>query len=444
MNNLEKRINLLREEILSKVGEFYGLSEKKGLIVPKPYVKYVWRTWDEKELMALIESALEQKITYGSIGKQFERGFAEYLDVKHAVSMNSGSSANLVCVSALKSDTFNGEYGPLLDGCEAITPAATFPTTLNALLMNNIRPVFVDIDLGTYNMNPKKIENAVSNKTKLIMLPHTLGNPNDMDFIMKLAKENKMYIIEDSCDALGSEYRGKKLGTFGDLGTFSFYLSHHISTGEGGMAVTSNPQLKKVLVSLRDWGRDCWCEPYESNTCGKRFNWQLGSLPFGYDHKYTFSNIGFNLKPLDLQAAIGLEQIKKLPWIVKKRGENFESLYEGLKEFENFLILPESVPGADPCWFSIPLTIRKNRGFDRRDLVNYLTQKSIETRPFFAGNIIRQPAYQNIDFRVSGNLKNTDLAMNNTFFIGCHPLLTEEMIDYTINSFKNYFKKNES
>jgi CDP-6-deoxy-D-xylo-4-hexulose-3-dehydrase len=276
------------------------------------------------------------------------------------------------------------------------------------------------------------------------MLPHTLGNPNDMDAVMNIAKEKGLYVIEDSCDALGSEYGGKKLGTFGDLGTFSFYLSHHISTGEGGMVVMKNPLLKRTVESFRDWGRDCWCEPYKSDTCGKRFEWKLGNLPQGYDHKYTFSNIGLNLKPLDLQAAIGLKQLEKLPWIINQRKRNFEKIVSGLSEFEEHLILPQSVPNANPCWFSIPLTVKKNSSMNRRDLVNYLTKKGIETRPFFAGNILKQPAYVGINHRVSGGLENTDLAMESTFFIGCHPLLTEEMIDYVANSFKSYFEKNAS
>ncbi|MFA5071776.1 MAG: lipopolysaccharide biosynthesis protein RfbH [Candidatus Pacearchaeota archaeon] len=441
MNRLEKKITSLKEKILSEVEEYYKLSEQKGLVAPNPYVKYVWRTWDEKELVALVGSALDQKIAYGKIGREFEDEFAKYLNTAHAVSVNSGSSANLVAVSALKAEKFHGKYGRLEDGCEAITPAATFPTTLNALLTNNIIPAFVDVDIGTYNMNLDKIEEAVNEKTKLIMLPHTLGNPNDMDRIMKLAKEKGLYVIEDACDSLGSEYKGKKLGTFGDVGTFSFYLSHHISTGEGGMAVTSNLELKRIMKSLRDWGRDCWCEPYESDTCKKRFDWQLGDLPKGYDHKYVFSNIGFNLKMLDIQAAMGIEQIKKLPMIVENRKKNFNKICEGLKEFEEFIILPESVPGADPCWFSVPLTVRENEKFSREGLVKHLTEKSIETRPFFAGNILRQPAYTHIPRRVVGNLTNTDNVMKNTFFVGCHPLLTEDMISHILNEFKSYFEK---
>lgn len=441
MEDLEKKINSLRENILHQVGEFYRLSEEKGLVAPNPYVKYVWRTWDEKELIALVDSALDQKIAYGKNGKNFEEEFAKYLGTKYAVSFNSGSSADLIAVSALKSEKFNGEYGRLENDCEAITPAATFPTTLSALLINNIIPTFVDIDLGTYNMNIEEIEKAINKKTKLIMLPHTLGNPNDMDRIIELAKRNHLYVVEDACDSLGSEYKGKKLGTFGDIGAFSFYLSHHISTGEGGMTVTSDLELKRIMKSLRDWGRDCWCEPYESDTCKKRFDWQLGDLPKGYDHKYVFSNMGFNLKLLDLQAAMGLEQIKKLPWIVENRKKNFKKIYDGLKEFEEFVILPESVPNADPCWFSVPLTMRENNKFNREGLVRHLTERSIETRPFFAGNILRQPAYKNIKANVVGNLKNTDKVMNDTFFVGCHPLLTEDMIAHILTEFKSYFNK---
>ena len=442
MSNLEQRINSLRENILSQVREFHKLSEKKGLVAPDPYVKYVWRTWDEEELVTLVESSLEQKITYGSIGVEFEKRFVGYLGTEYGIFVNSGSSANFSAVSALTSKTFSDDRGPLKPGDEVITPAATFPTTLSVLLINNLTPVFADIDIGTYNMDPQRIKDALSDRTKLIMLPHTLGNPNDMDAIMELAREHQLYVIEDACDALGSEYNGQKLGTFGDMGTFSFYLSHHISTGEGGMVVTKNSRLKRTVASFRDWGRDCWCEPYESDACGKRFGWQLGDLPFGYDHKYIFSNIGLNLKPLDLQAALGLEQLKKLPWITERRKENFGKLVSGLQEFENYLILPKSIPKANPCWFSVPLTVREGIPFSRRELVAHLTEQGIETRPFFAGNIIKQPAYQDIDYRISGDLRNTDLVMNNTFFIGCHPLLTEEMIDHVLDSFKIYFEKN--
>ncbi|AJF62667.1 MAG: CDP-4-dehydro-6-deoxy-D-glucose 3-dehydratase [archaeon GW2011_AR20] len=449
MDNLENMLSGMRKEILEKVGEYFILSQEKGVVVPKPYVKYVWRVWDQNEIKAAISSVLEQKITYGNIAKEFENEFSRFLDTRYTIYVNSGSSANLIAVSSLKSrmfgDTIKSDderYQIIRDGDEVITPAATFPTTSNVLLINNLLPVFVDIELGTYNMNPKDIESAITDKTRLIMLPHTLGNPNDMDPILEIAKKNKIFLIEDACDSLGSEYKGKKLGTFGDMGSFSFYLSHHISTGEGGAVVTKNSELKRVLDSMRDWGRDCWCEPYKSNTCGKRFEWQLGDLPFGYDHKYTYSNIGFNLKPLDLQAAIGLEQIKKLPnIIIKKRRENFKKLYEGLKNFEEFLILPKSIEGADPCWFSVPLTVRDEKVFSRNDIVNYLAENEIETRPFFAGNIIKQPGYKGAKYRIHHRLENTDKAMFGTFFIGCHPGLNDEMINYVLDKFKNYFNK---
>lgn len=443
MDNKE-RMDYLRKEILSQVREYQKLSAMEGPIVPKPFVKYVWRTWDEDEMMALIDSSLDQKITYGLLGKQFEREFARTVGQRYSVFVNSGSSANLAAVSALTSKTFSDKRGILKEGDEVITPAATFPTTLGVLLMNRLTPVFADINLGTYNMDPQRIKDALSDKTRLIMLPHTLGNPNDMDSIMEIAKERELYVIEDSCDALGSEYKGKKMGTFGDMGTFSFYLSHHISTGEGGMVVMKNSKLKRTVESFRDWGRDCWCEPYKADTCGKRFGWQLGNLPLGYDHKYIYSNIGLNLKPLDLQAAIGLRQLEKLPWIIEKRKENFGKLVSGLKEFEDYLILPESLPEAEPCWFSIPLTVKERNSINRRGLVAHLTEEGIETRPFFAGNILKQPAYVGINHRVNGSLENTDRAMEGTFFIGCHPLLTEEMIDYTLKSFKSYFDKNVS
>jgi CDP-6-deoxy-D-xylo-4-hexulose-3-dehydrase len=443
------KLNELKNEILNKVEDYFKISKEEGIIIPKPYVKYVWRMWDEKELKAMVSSILDQKIAFGNLGKEFESEFSKFLNTNYSIYVNSGSSANLIAVSSLKSNMFDGTIKKgkerllvLNDGNEVITPAATFPTTLNVILINNLIPVFVDIELGTYNMKPEDIEAAITEKTRLIMLPHTLGNPNDMDKIMEIADKHNLFVIEDSCDALGSEYKGKKLGTFGDMATFSFYLSHHISTGEGGMVVTNNSELKRILESIRDWGRDCWCEPYKSNTCNKRFGWKLGDLPQGYDHKYIFSNIGYNLKPLDLQAAMGIEQIKKLPEIIiKRRKINFKKLFEGLKEFEDFLILPKSVEGADPCWFSIPLTVKENKGFSREDFTKYLNDNEIETRPFFAGNITKQPAYKGIKYRISNNLDNTDKAMFGTFFIGCHPALTDEMIKYTLEKFKEFFEK---
>lgn len=440
MGSLDDMLSAKREEILQSVSEYHALQARNGPLVPKPFVKYVWRTWDEAELLAAVYTLLDNKLVHGALARKFEKEFAKAVGRTHGIFVNSGSSANLVAVSSLTSKTTLGrDMRPLERGDEVITPAATFPTTLAPLVQNGLKPVFVDVDIGTYNMNLERIAEAVNPKTRLIMLPHTLGNPNNMDVIMGIAKENGIYVIEDSCDALGSEYKGKPMGSFGDLATFSFYLSHHISTAEGGMAVTNNGSLKRTAESLRDWGRDCWCPPMEANTCGKRFGFKLGDLPEGYDHKYTFSNVGYNLKALELQAAIGLVQLKKLPWITKKRRENYAKIVDHLRAYEGDLVLPESIEGANPSWFCIPLTVRDGSRYTRKELVGHLTEDSIETRNIFAGNILRQPGYVGIDRRVVGDLRNTDKVMNDTFFIGCHPMLTDQMIEHVAKSFDSYF-----
>ncbi len=430
--------NQLKKEILEKVREYYLLHHAKKEFIPgQTKVSYAGRVFDENEMIAATDSLLDFFLTFGTEGEKFERALAEKLGAKFALATNSGSSANLLAMSALCSDTFPNKIHP---GEEVITPAVTFPTTANAIVRNNLKPVFVDCDIGTYNANLDEIRKAIGPKTRAVFLPHTLGNVSDMDQIMDICQKNNLYLIEDTCDALGSTFKGKMAGTFGIMGTFSFYPAHHMTMGEGGAVCTDDPIVKKTILSLRDWGRDCWCKTGVSDTCHKRFGWKLGDLPEGYDHKYIYSTLGYNLKPLDIQAAIGLKQLDKLPHFEQKRKENFKKIYDHLQQFEEHLFLPEKVDGADPSWFCFPISVRENQSFTRKDLTHFLENRKIETRMLFAGNIIRQPAYQNVSFRAQGDLKNSDFVMNNTFFVGVYPGLTDEMMEYMLESFTLFFR----
>jgi CDP-6-deoxy-D-xylo-4-hexulose-3-dehydrase len=428
-----------KEEVLEKVREYYREEHMRRPFRPgKSKVHYAGRVYDEEEMASMADALLDFMLTYGPRGVEFEKEFAMYHKVRKAVLVNSGSSANLVAVSALCSPQLRNRLRP---GDEVITPAVTFPTTLNPLLQNNLVPVFVDIDLGTYNINIEGMRNALSDKTRAVMLPHTLGNPNDMDTVMDFVQENELFLIEDACDALDSRYDGKLCGTFGDLGTFSFYPAHHITMGEGGAILTNSGQLARICRSLRDWGRSCYCTPGEINplgACGRRFEYKVGSIP--YDHKYMYSNIGYNLKPLDLQAAMGLVQLKKLRRFTEARKRNFRVLYRELQKYEDSLILPESVPKADPSWFAFPITVRKNTAFRRDDIVRWLEKNNIETRLLFAGNITRQPAYRDAKYRIQGTLENSDRVMRDTFFIGVYPGIDEEQMEYVINTLNAFFR----
>ncbi|MEX2723350.1 MAG: lipopolysaccharide biosynthesis protein RfbH [Candidatus Freyarchaeota archaeon] len=408
--------------------------EKKEEFVPgKTTIHYAWAVYDHNEIFAALKSLLSGWLGIGKAASEFEKKFSKFLGAKHCVLVNSGSSANLLAVESLR----------LPKGSEAITPATTFPTTLNPLIQKGIRPVLIDINPTTYNIDATELEKAFSEKVKLVMLPHTLGNPNEMDYIINFAEENNLYVIEDSCDALGSMYNGKYVSTFGDLGTFSFYPAHHMTMGEGGAVVTNNEELSLTVRSLRDWGRACVCPVCKISLdpnayCPLRFS----KTPLtDYDKRYTYINIGYNLKPLDLQAAMGLQQLEKLPTFIKRRKENFRKLFNGLLEFEEYFILPESLPKADPCWFAFPITVKDGAPFKRRDLVNFLEEHRIDTRPLFAGNILRQPAYRGVDFRVVGDLKNANRVMTSSFFVGIHPGITEEMLNYIINTFEAFIKK---
>jgi CDP-6-deoxy-D-xylo-4-hexulose-3-dehydrase len=389
------------------------------------------------ELTNMVEASLDGWLTTGRFNEAFEMRFAEFVGVPYALTTTSGSSANLLAFTALTSHKLGDRA--LKPGDEVITVAAGFPTTVNPMLQNGMVPVFVDVDLPTYNIEPKKIESAISPKTKAIMIAHTLGNPFDLESVMTVAKKHNLWVIEDCCDALGSRYKGQHVGTFGHIATCSFYPAHHITMGEGGMIFTKDKDLRSIIESFRDWGRDCYCGPGCDNTCGKRFGQQLGSLPFGYDHKYTYSHLGYNLKITDMQAACALAQMDRLPGFIEARKHNFAFLKERLKSCEEFLILPEATPGSEPSWFGFPITMRESAGVARVELLKYLDQNKIGTRLLFAGNLTRQPYFEGRTYRISGELTNTDNIMNNTFWIGVYPGLSEEMLSFVVEKIELFF-----
>jgi len=421
----------MRQAILELVGEYYAEAfPKKPFLGGISQIPVSGKVFDADELTNLVDSSLDFWLTSGRYAHEFEEEFAKVMGVKHAMLCNSGSSANLLAVSALKSDRLGKRA--LVDGDEVITLAAGFPTTVNPIIQNRLIPVFIDCELGTYDATAEQMQAALSPKTRAIVMAHTLGNPFNLDAVMHIAKENKLFVIEDSCDAVGATYDGKPVGSFGDLSTASFYPAHHVTMGEGGCVQAKTASMRKIVESLRDWGRDCWCPTGEDNTCGRRFDWELGGLPYGYDHKYTYSHIGYNLKLTDMQAAVGVAQLKKLPGFIAARRKNFNRLYEGLKKYEEFFILPQSTPKSEPSWFGFLLTIRPGSPFGRYDLVQHIESHRIGTRQLFGGNLLQQPAYLNIPHRVVGDLTNSDIITTNTFWLGVFPGLTDEMIDYMI------------
>jgi CDP-6-deoxy-D-xylo-4-hexulose-3-dehydrase len=393
-----------------------------------------------EELQMMVQASLDGWLTTGRFNEQFEVELAKFLGVKNLITVNSGSSANLIAFNVLTSPKLGDRA--IKQGDEVIGVAAGFPTTVNPIIQFGAIPVFVDIEIGTYNIDVAKLEAAVSRKTKAIMLAHTLGNPYNLKVVTELCKDYGLWLIEDCCDALGSTYNGQLVGTFGDIGTLSFYPAHHITMGEGGAVFTNNRELKAIAESFRDWGRDCYCPPGKDNTCGKRFCWKLGTLPDGYDHKYTYSHLGYNLKITDMQAACGLAQLKKAPDFIRRRKENFKYLRSRFSECEEFLILPEATQDSDPSWFGFPITLKDSAPIGRVDLLQYLDEHKVGTRLLFAGNLTRQPYMNGRIFRISDELSNTDLVMNNTFWIGLQPALTEEMLDYAVLKIENYLGVN--
>ncbi|MBV7539229.1 lipopolysaccharide biosynthesis protein RfbH [Duganella sp. sic0402] len=431
----------LREQIIKLVAEYGALAS-----VPKPFepgvtvIPPAGKVVGAPEMELMVEASLDAWLTTGRFNDQFEAKLAKLIGVDFLITVNSGSSANLVAFSALTSP----KLGPraIQQGDEVIGVAAGFPTTVNPIIQFGAIPVFVDVELGTYNIDVTQLEAAISPKTKAIMLAHTLGNPYNLDVITALCKKYNLWLIEDCCDALGSTYNGKMVGTFGDIGTMSFYPAHHITMGEGGAVFTNNPELKAIAESFRDWGRDCYCPPGKDNTCGKRFCQCFGTLPPGYDHKYTYSHLGYNLKITDMQAACGLAQIDRAAGFIQSRKDNFAYLKDRLKSCEEFLILPEATENSDPSWFGFPMTLKPEANIARVDLLTYLDQHKIGTRLLFAGNLVRQPYMQGRNYRISGELTNTDRVMNDTFWIGVYPGLSREMLDFAVEKLEAFFGVN--
>jgi CDP-6-deoxy-D-xylo-4-hexulose-3-dehydrase len=423
----------LRQKVLKTAAEYFEEAFADRDFVPgESPVPVSGKVIDAADVGAVIDSALDCWFTTGRFAEEFERKLARFVGVRGASLVNSGSSANLVAVSALTSAKL-GERR-LRPGDEVITVAAGFPTTVNPIIQNRLVPVFVDVQRGTYEIDASQLEAARSEKTRAVVIAHTLANVFDLDAVTEFTKKYKLWLIEDCCDALGSTWKGRKVGTFGDIATVSFYPAHHITMGEGGAVLTDQPSLQVIIESFRDWGRDCWCDPGKDNTCGKRFKWQLGTLPCGYDHKYTYSHVGYNLKATDMQAALGASQIDKLPHFIERRKENFNFLRAALTPLQDCLLLPEATPGSDPAWFGFPIGVREDAPFRRDELTRTLEAKKIGTRLLFAGNLLRQPAYEGCTYRAIGELPNTDFAMNNVFWIGVYPGLTRPMLEYVAAS----------
>jgi CDP-6-deoxy-D-xylo-4-hexulose-3-dehydrase len=429
----------IRAQIVKFVDKFYSIKNTKEKFIPgKTPIRYAGRIYDEKEIQAAVEASLDFWLTEGRFTQQFQTKFAAVIGVKHALLTNSGSSANLLALSTLTSSLLKDRR--LKPGDEVITVAAGFPTTINPIIQNNLMPVFVDVDIPTYNIDVDQIEQSIGPRTKAIFIAHTLGNPFNLSGVMKIVNKHNLFLIEDNCDALGSIYRGKYTGSFGHLATHSFYPAHHITLGEGGAVTTSDKLIARIVRSLKDWGRDCYCGPGQNNICRKRFSRQYGNLPYGYDHKYVYSHIGYNLKATDMQAAIGVEQLKKLDGFCRIRRNNFNLWQKGFKKYEDFFILPEATKNSNPAWFAFPVTITETAGFTRTAITDYLSKNLVETRNLFGGNLLRQPAYQNIKYRKIGNLINTDRIMNDTFFLGTYPGIGGRQIEYTLDIIKKFVR----
>ena len=434
---MTERASQLRRQILDLTAQYIAETSASRQFIPGVTpIPVSGKVIDGGDVSAVVDSALDVWFTTGRFAEIFERNLAGFVGIRCASLVNSGSSANLLALSALTSPKLGDRR--LLPGDEVITVAAGFPTTVNPIFQNRLVPVFLDVSIPTYEIDVTQLDRARSERTKAVFLAHTLGNTFDLDAVCAFTRKHNLWLIEDCCDALGSTYKGRNVGTFGDLATVSFYPAHHITTGEGGAVVTDKPSLQTLIESFRDWGRDCWCEPGRDNTCGKRFGWQLGSLPCGYDHKYIYSHIGYNLKATDMQAALGASQIKKLPEFIARRKANFQFLRKALAGVEDSLILPEPTVHSDPSWFGFPIGVRVDAAFQREDLIRALEAKKIGTRRLFGGNLLRQPAYQGCNYRIAGQLGNTDFVMNNVFWVGVYPGLTQPMLEFVAASIREF------
>lgn len=434
----DKTLDSIRSEIADLVQQYADIAYAPKTFEPgKSHVPVSGKVLGAEELKLMVDASLDAWLTTGRFNAEFEKKLAKYLGVKHLITVNSGSSANLVAFSTLTSPLLGDRA--IQKGDEVIGVAAGFPTTVNPIIQFGAVPVFVDVDLATHNIDASKIADAITPKTKAIMLAHSLGNPFNLEVVTELCKRHNLWLIEDCCDALGSRYNGQLVGTFGDISTLSFYPAHHITMGEGGAVFTNSPRLKRIAESFRDWGRDCYCPPGKDNSCHKRFGWKLGDLPAGYDHKYIYSHLGYNLKISDMQAACGLAQLEKLDFFISARKENFRYLKEKFKEHKQYIELPEATPNSEPSWFGFPIILKLNPNFNRVDLTRFLDDKKIGSRLLFAGNLTRQPYMKNQRYRVSGDLKNTDIVMNQTLWLGTYPGLQKEQLDYINDSLRQFF-----
>jgi len=442
MININMDEEKIKKDIMQKVEEYYRIKFSNKEFYPgKSKIDPSGKLFDSQELKYGVEAILDGWWTEGKFAKEFERKFSDFLDVKSVTLTNSGSSANLLAFQSLTSPKLKEKK--ISQGDEIITTAVNFPTTVSPIIQSGSVPVFVDIEdinSGQYNIDVSKIENAITERTKAIFLAHTIGNPFNLEKIIEIKEKNDLWLIEDCCDAVGSKYKNKNVGTFGDLSTFSFYPAHHITMGEGGAVAINNSKLKKIVKSIKNWGRDCWCSPGEDDTCKKRFGKQIGELPKGYDHKNTYSHLGFNLKSTEMQAAIGLAQLEKIEIFMKRRKENFNYLYENLEKYEDKIILPQHLPESMPSWFGFLASVRKDAGFTKQEMENYLTKNNVLTRALFCGNITKQPCLKNNKYKIAGSLKNTDYVMNNTFWIGVQPNISEKKREYVIKTIDNFFK----
>ena len=429
MDHVVSEADELRADILDLVRKYHAAAfQTSEFVRGSTPVTTGGRVFDAEEVVHLVDASLDFWLTSGRFADRFEEAFARFWGARYALLVNSGSSANLLALSSLTTPKLGSTR--LRPGDEVITVASGFPTTVNPIVQNGMVPVFVDVQIPTYNIDPNFLSDALSDRTRAVMIAHTLGNPFDVDAVTEFCRRHDLWLVEDCCDAVGARYRGRPVGTFGQLATVSFYPAHHITMGEGGCVLTNRTLLKKAVESFRDWGRDCWCDPGKDNTCGKRFQWRLGDLPEGFDHKYTFAHIGYNMKVTDMQAAVGVAQLEKLPGFMAARRRNFERLSEAIRDLEEFLLLPEPTPGGEPSWFGFPLGVRPGSPFRRSQLVAYLEDRQVVTRLLFGGNLVRQPAYRDVPHRVVGDLVNSDFVMNSVFWVGNHPGLSDAAIDY--------------